>query len=444
MKQNYFSNTVLIGSIFVCGFLLIYTFSRDSLVLYQIFFVVLLVALVISLKTPPDFKINVSLALISIGFTLVAVEVFLKVIENTDDMFEAHVAAAAREETQFDFRTPLQVVEDLRKEGVYAYPSVNIKGLEISGETVNPLAGVANKTTVFCNESGDYSIYESDEHGFRNPKGIWGKVTIDVVSVGDSFTHGACVPPGKTSTDLVREVFSNTLNLGISSSGPLDELARIKEFAVDLRPRIVLWFYYEGNDLDNLISKGIGTPKPDPLVSYLQGGYRQDLVAKQQLIDAALIKEINQQIVDGPETVLSDNSGNIIQRIALPQLRARISSLTQSCNYYLQDSTFDNLQLVLQQAKDHVDSWDGELYFVYLPMWARYGSPRSACVLGPDDESHRKVVESAETVGLTVLDMAEAFANHPDPESLYPFRMHGHFTEEGQRLVAEAVLELID
>lgn len=35
-----------------------------------------------------------------------------------------------------------------------------------------PVAGMATTTTVFCNESGEYVVYESDEHGFHNPRGM--------------------------------------------------------------------------------------------------------------------------------------------------------------------------------------------------------------------------------------------------------------------------------
>ena len=43
--------------------------------------------------------------------------------------------------------------------------------ININGAEVFPLAGVANKFTVFCNEMGEYTNYESDEHGFNNPRG---------------------------------------------------------------------------------------------------------------------------------------------------------------------------------------------------------------------------------------------------------------------------------
>lgn len=37
-----------------------------------------------------------------------------------------------------------------------------------------PLGGIANATTILGNEIGTRILYESKEHGFNNPRGIWG------------------------------------------------------------------------------------------------------------------------------------------------------------------------------------------------------------------------------------------------------------------------------
>jgi hypothetical protein len=75
---------------------------------------------------------------------------------------------------------------------------------------------------------------------------------VELPAVGDSYTHGGCVPPGTEFVGLIREQYARTLNLGMRGSGPLLELAQIKEYLLALKPTIVLWFYYEGNDLSNL------------------------------------------------------------------------------------------------------------------------------------------------------------------------------------------------
>ena len=63
--------------------------------------------------------------------------------------------------------------------------------------------------------------------------------------------------------------------------GPLIELAGLKEDAEPLRPRTVLWFYWEGNDLLNLESERRSTH----LMNYMDPEYSQGLMARQPEID---------------------------------------------------------------------------------------------------------------------------------------------------------------
>src|SRR5262249_30125959 len=71
-------------------------------------------------------------------------------------------AAAEKRGVRFDTRTTAEVLRDLRREGVDAYPSIHPALLfdpggrgalpEIKGTPTLPLGGISNKTIVFCNE----------------------------------------------------------------------------------------------------------------------------------------------------------------------------------------------------------------------------------------------------------------------------------------------------
>src|SRR5262249_47410310 len=161
----------------------------------------------------------------------------------------------------FDARRPLEVILDLKKRHISAVPDVFPRALlerqaddtrkskiTINGTEILPLGGIANRATVFCNDGGEYVIYESDEHGFHNPKGIWDAGHIDVAAVGDSFVQGSCVPSDQNFVALIQKRYPLTLNLGKMGNGPLMELATLKEYLPSLKPKVVLWFYYEEND----------------------------------------------------------------------------------------------------------------------------------------------------------------------------------------------------
>jgi hypothetical protein len=91
--------------------------------------------------------------------------------------------------------------------------------------------------------------YRSDEHGFRNPTGIR---QADIVCIGDSFTEAYHVAEDET---FARQVAANSgvrsVNLGLSGYGPQQELLVLKRFGLAYQPRLVVWQFWEGNDLED-------------------------------------------------------------------------------------------------------------------------------------------------------------------------------------------------
>ena len=90
---------------------------------------------------------------------------------------------------------------------------------------------------------------------------------------------------------------------------------------------------------------------------------------------------------------------------------------------------------ILSQAKTRVDAWGGQLYFVYLPEWARYNDYTSW-----GKTKRGSVLTMIESLGIPIVDIDPAFQANGDPLSLFPFRGLGHYNETGHRLVAEEVL----
>src|SRR5207253_2124342 len=127
--------------------------------------------------------------------------------------------------------------------------------LDSSDASLLPLGGISNRLTVFCNEAGDYVKYRSDEHGFNNPPGIWSDGKAEIAAIGDSFVQGTCVPTDQPLVGVIRTEYPGTLNLGMSGNGPLLELATFEEYVTTVKPRIVLWFFFETNDLTDLAAE---------------------------------------------------------------------------------------------------------------------------------------------------------------------------------------------
>ena len=54
------------------------------------------------------------------------------------------------------------------------HPRQFIQTNGILGEkALYPLAGISEKTTIYCNESGEYAVFLSERYGFNTPNLEW-------------------------------------------------------------------------------------------------------------------------------------------------------------------------------------------------------------------------------------------------------------------------------
>ena len=85
-----------------------------------------------------------------------------------------------------------------------------------------------------------------------------------------------------------------------------------------------------------------------------------------------------------------------------------------------------------------VSEWGGEMYFVYLPEFTRYSKSK-------EHGNRDSVMQTATELDIPIIDIhREVFDPHPDPLSLFPFRIKGHYNAEGYRLVAEAIAKRLE
>jgi hypothetical protein len=115
--------------------------------------------------------------------------------------------------------------------------------------------------------------FTTDSQGFRNPVSLR---RADVALVGDSYVEGAYVSDDETVAIRLQELTGLTVaNLGVSGYGSLQELKVLERYALPLEPRMVAWFFFEGNDLDDdqsfedamAYEHGVPAPSAPPLAT---------------------------------------------------------------------------------------------------------------------------------------------------------------------------------
>ena len=441
--------------------------SPIGIILYCGLPAVLAAMLFASLRLRPLPRISLALVVVSGATATFIANLFLallgfsptksnRTLWFSESDFADLIKVAKEYNVTFDTRNKLEVIRDLQSRGIDAVPSIpplelmplqsdgtRKSVLTLDGTEVLPHGGMSNKVTVYCNESGTHEWYESDEHGFHNPKGVWSAAQMDVVALGDSYTQGHCVTSDTNFVALIRQRYPRTLNLGINGQGSLMTLATLRDYGLSLKPKVVLWFFYEGNDMTDLAEE----KKSPLLMRYLQSDFRQPLLQRQTEIDQALEAFIKARIASfrpvekPPETFSNRVSRSLFlleELVKLSHLRRKLGLAYGSHRSQEEDlietSLMDSLEQALREGKKSVESWGGRLYFVYLPDRDRYAGRTSA----PDARAH--VLHAVRNLGIPLIDIDNAFRPQPDPLALFPFRRLGHYNEAGHRLVAEEVL----
>ena len=93
--------------------------------------------------------------------------------------------------------------------------------------------------------------YRMDHNGFRNKADLQ---TADIVCVGDSFTVSGSRGEKTYPAILSHLTGYDVANLGRGSYSAQQELEVLRRYALPLKPKVLIWQVFEGNDLEETAS----------------------------------------------------------------------------------------------------------------------------------------------------------------------------------------------
>ena len=331
-----------------------------------------------------------------------------------------------------------------------------------NGDHVLPLGEVANARTLMCQE-GDrpFTIFDSDSHGFNNPDAAWPDTTSQaprIVLIGDSFAYGACVAPQDHFAASLRARVPGTVNLSQGGNGPLLELAALREYAAQLRPSYVFWFYDENNDVYSIVEdlpSDLENELKHPILKrYLDDrAFTQDLRRRQADINAALKRQSDHWIANR----LRDDTplNRVLLFLTAPQIRALLPKRLALASPWparamaAQSGRADPDQpdivavfrRILALAVAETRSFGGRFVFVSIPALTRF-------CFGRDYQQRDAVLAAARAEAAVVIDLEADFheaAKADGAPALFAARpCRGHFSERGYALVARRLHEFLD
>lgn len=384
-----------------------------------------------SLFLSAERRLMVVIVIVTTGISVYATELGITLDVIDPGMFEVGGGTRSAIPPSFDRRSKLEVIRERRKGGQDVWPDIGggtfFFGLEVGGERYVPLSGVATATTVYCNETGTWSVYFSDERGFNNPPGLHdASQRADIVLVGDSFVHGACVQKGEDVVSHLRRRFPDQkiVNLGYGGYGPISKLGSLEEFAKRLRPKHVVWVFFSGNDLTDLKDELTS----DILTRYLGDGFRQGLYEKHPDIDPAIRAYIMMRE--------ARDQGRRVRAVPFsPMSAVKLNAVRTMLEMKPRPDPHRRFRTALSLAKAKVEGWGGQLHFVYVPHFP----------YETDGVRERRpdVLAVVRQLEIPIIDFKPVIDAAPDVSKWYPLPGGGHLNAAGYGRLAEHVADAL-
>ena len=336
---------------------------------------------------------------------------------------------------KWDNRSHLEIYNDLKKVNNEISISFHLIDYINKKHSIFPLSGISNSKTIYCNENGYYSTYQSDRYGFNNPNTEWDEKKIEYLLVGDSFVDGACVNRPNDIGSVLRSISNKSvLNLGKAGNGPLIEYATLREY---LNPNVkkVIWFYFEGNDLQNLKDE----KAKKILINYLNDlNFKQNIKFKQKEIDdlnrTTIIKEFDRKEREKEREKDEKRKKESLKFKILKFIK--IYNTRQSITPSPSSAPAEEIKQILQLTRELVEKNNSKLYFVYLPEYYRYK-------INYDNTNYSLIKNIVNELNIPFIDIhKEVFKKEQNSLKLFPFELPGHYNVEGYNKVAEIIYKL--
>lgn len=468
--EKKFSVILLIISIFF--FILIFYKSefywsgekRDYYLIYYYIFILFIIISTINFYLSKKIKVYFYIFLISFLFALYLMEFYItilkyktnaEIINKSENEINAKIQKYKNLTGKiYDTRSKYQIYIDEKKNHpntvvtIFPHFFAQYNNLDIN---ILPLSGISKSHTIYCNENGYYSSYQSDRYGFNNPDYEWDSNEIEYLLIGGSFVQGACVNEPDDIASVMRSLSKKSvLNLGIGGNGPLLQLASLKEY---LKPSVknVLWFYYEFNMLD--LKREISF-NSKILNSYFNDeNFNQNLKLRQSEIDKLGYEEINKQLKyeDDDKEMLNNKIKDTLKNFKNEKFTTKLTKffkLYNIRNQFLFSSHNHHpekeFRAILKRAKEISEKNGSNLYLIFIPTHDRYMKTFGNTFYDIKYDLHSNVKKITKDLNIPFIDLHEDFfKNSTNSTDFLPLGMGGHYSPEGYKKITMHIYKSI-
>jgi hypothetical protein len=198
---------------------------------------------------------------------------------------------------------------------------------------IPPLSSFINSKSFLCDEGYGLIKYETDKFGFRNKNNVYEK-KLDIMLLGDSFAHGACVEDKYTVAGILGKSL-NVLNLGVGSTNPTHYLLNFEVFIKYFKPRNVVVIFYsndyafnENSVYESVLKNSAEYFDKNSFVDNLPTKYKKKVNDTLNEIEKNFVLKIqaklNSKVQEKPKKLLRDKLDTFLYHLRLLEIRKHI------------------------------------------------------------------------------------------------------------------------
>ena len=99
------------------------------------------------------------------------------------------------------------------------------------------------------------------------------------------------------------------------------------------------------------------------------------------------------------------------------------------------------LEKIIVKANNLVNTWDGKLFFVYLPDKERYSKGK---IKNDSYLKRSQIINLIKKLNIPLIDIHEDFfVMQNDPISFYAERIYGHYSPEGYSKISKTIIKKV-
>ena len=304
-----------------------------------------------------------------------------------------------------------------------------------------------------------YYEYQNNEIGMRDTRQLndYKKYSYKILAIGDSFTYGWGVNDEETFCKLLEKKINKdsvaVLNAGASGSGTDYALRFFQVRAPELSPKVVLYFYYENDYVDNSENRYYTINQDSIVPTVVNAATNLNAIQKNKLANSKiynwfashshLFNMIRTQVgIIWNKKVKQENQN---QQAMLQRARTDNQSVPPNTTKSIEKSKVTNYQfyptyVYLKVLAKNVEKSGGKFYTFFIPSNKSIIEYQNSGTM-----SHEKVIiDFCKANNIKVYSFKDVIMKHKDPFGAYYYPTDLHWNKDGNKLAADYLYQVLN